>query len=339
VKVEEGPVRTVFRSQPVATRHSTVQLECVLWSAMPRIDWNVRLDNWTNAFGVANRLAFPVRTRPSQRNVTLSVPFGRVRVGIDENNEDAQPHAKHHAWEYRPGPSTPKFERGWAQRPRAVSDWVHAEGESAGLLISSSVGVWDWQDASNRYGPNATVLAPELLLHTNSNQGPFLDESGNHSFSFSLFVTRAGAGWASKWQHAVEANTAQVAVRRSPAAGTPITGTGTGTGFAAPQTTLPAAASLLTTDGGRGLCVSAVKREDSGSRDRVVVRVFDNEGVNSTASLRLLSAPSVCVYQTDIIERNAKLLSSASGLRVPAWSIETFLLQPMNRSQHVCLSS
>jgi len=335
---EDGPVRTVFRTAPVATRHSTVQLECVLWAATPRLDLNVRLDNWSNAMGVANRLAFPVRTQPGQRNVTLSVPFGSVRVGIDENNDDHQPAAKHGAWEYVPGTSVPKFERGWAQRPREVADWVHAEGAEAGLLISSSVGVWDWQDASHRYGPNQTVLSPELLLHTNSNMGPFLEESGNHSFAFSLFATPAGAGWRHAWQRAVEVNIAQVAVRaperpsmRTPATastGTEVAKTNASLANAAP---LAPAASFLET-GHEALWVSAVKREQSprnGTRG-VIVRLFDNQGANSTASLRLLSAPSVRAYRTNLIELEAQPLPSAAQLAVPAWGIETLLLEPLD---------
>jgi len=317
----------------VATRHSVVQLECVLWATRARIDLNVRLDGWDNAMGVANRVAFPLRTRPGQRNVTLSVPFGSVRVGIDENNYDAHPQGKHGAWEYVPGTSVPRFERGWAQRPREVADWVHAEGAGMGLLVSSSVGVWDWQDASNRYGPNQTVLSPELLLHTNSNMGPFLDESGNHSFAFSLFATPAGTGWRHAWQRAVEVNTAQVLVRSSSqqdvAAKIAASPSATFAARApASHAAVPPAASFLET-GSDTLWVSAVKREESGGRRNVVVRLFDNVGANSTASLRLLSAPSVRVQKTNLIELDSQPLPSAVQVAVPAWGIETFLLEPL----------
>jgi len=56
--------------------------------------------------------------------------------------------------------------------------------------VGSSVGMFDWIDPTGAYDEDTTVLAPELLLHTNSNQGPFLDESGNHTFEFSLTPTQ-----------------------------------------------------------------------------------------------------------------------------------------------------
>jgi len=202
-----------------------------------------------------------------------------------------------------------------------------------GLLVSSSVGVWDWQDASNRYGPNQTVLSPELLLHTNSNMGPFLDESGNHSFAFSLFATPAGTGWRHAWQRAVEVNTAQVLVRSSSqqdvAAKIAASPSATFAARApASHAAVPPAASFLET-GSDTLWVSAVKREESGGRRNVVVRLFDNVGANSTASLRLLSAPSVRVQKTNLIELDSQPLPSAVQVAVPAWGIETFLLEPL----------
>jgi alpha-mannosidase len=154
--------------------------------------------------------------------------------------------------------------------------------------------------------------------------GPYLDESGEHSFHFSIVPTPAGAGWRAAWQRAVETNSAQhmrlpaQPVRlpcRAAAAAQPHE----------PSATLPAAAPLLQTGHPR-LWVSAVKKEDAGSG--VVVRLFDNEGANASASLRLLSAPVVRASRTSIIEHEAELLPSAAQLDVPAWGIETFKLEP-----------
>jgi len=57
------------------------------------------------------------------------------------------------------------------------------------------VAVWDRLDVSEMYSENQPVLAPELLLHTNSNRGPFLAEPGDHFFEFSIFSTNGD------WQH------------------------------------------------------------------------------------------------------------------------------------------
>lgn len=134
-------------------------------------------------------------TPSTQSNVTYAVPFGVVRVGIDESNAGFDD-----VWLQQPGAPTPTFQRGWEQRPREVSDWVHAEGftgKHAGVTISSSVGAWDWVDPTGAYPATQPVLAPEvrtaedarmraksymlllevqMLVHTNSNKGPFLPE-------------------------------------------------------------------------------------------------------------------------------------------------------------------
>ena len=137
--IESGPIRTVFSTAPVATNHSTVTLQLTVYSQVPKIDFSVSLTDWDSAFGVANRVVFPLAT--SARNVSYAVPFGVVRVGWDEaeNGEDD-------VWLTNPGPAVPPFERGWAMHPREISDWMAAEGGvgEEGLLISSSVGTFDW---------------------------------------------------------------------------------------------------------------------------------------------------------------------------------------------------
>lgn len=53
-------VRTVFATSPVQTAHSVVTLTLELYETVKRADLRVDLDNWDSAFGVVNRVVFPV---------------------------------------------------------------------------------------------------------------------------------------------------------------------------------------------------------------------------------------------------------------------------------------
>eukprot|EP00811_Abedinium_folium_P002192 NODE_12008_length_1252_cov_3.080000.p1 GENE.NODE_12008_length_1252_cov_3.080000~~NODE_12008_length_1252_cov_3.080000.p1 ORF type:complete len:401 (+),score=113.19 NODE_12008_length_1252_cov_3.080000:102-1205(+) len=299
--VEKGAVRTVFRSTPTPTMHSSVALELAVYSTVKRVDLTVRLTNWTNAFGVANRVAFPIRA--SRKNVSFATPFGVVRVGHDEALQGDMD-----TWLANPGPEVPKFERGWAQRPREILDWIHAEGEGVGVTIASpDVGTWDWQDASGAYSSESIVLAPEMLIHTNSNQGPFIDESGDHTFHFSIFATPPGEA---AWRSAVEVAMPLAAVQKPAFAGAPLASKGSFLEVSSPS-----------------IWVTAVKKEHSGNG--LIVRMFDAEGVGADASVDVLAVPAVkAAYKTNLIELDAHQLPATNhgcNVTLTPWSIETFL--------------
>ena len=80
--IESGPVRTVFQTNLVPTAHSAVQLTLEVAAQTKQLDLRVVLENWDSAFGVVNRVVFPIKT--DQRNVSYAVPYGVVRVGEDE---------------------------------------------------------------------------------------------------------------------------------------------------------------------------------------------------------------------------------------------------------------
>jgi hypothetical protein len=314
--MEAGPVRTVFATAPVATAHSQVTLFLTAYSAMPRLDFAVVLEAWDSAFGVANRVVFPLRT--TSRNVSYAVPFGVVRVGQDEaeNGEDD-------IWLQKPGPEVPPFERGWAMHPREIADWMAGEGGEGeeGLLVSSSVGTFDWVDCSGLYPPTSVVLAPELMLHTNSNRGPYLPEPGNHTFFFSLVpMAPASGGWRGAWRRGVEANN-PVSLQVVPLGG--------GAGQ------LPPSASLLSvSDDGGGSWVTAVKKQDDGlqeEREGLIVRIFNVDGVDRNVTLTL-SLPNSTLKGADkvnLIElepESMEVSGNSALLTLGHWAIETVSL-------------
>eukprot|EP01052_Picozoa_sp_SAG31_P012136 SAG31_NODE_702_length_12723_cov_4.100206_4_plen_349_part_00 len=293
----------MFRSVPVQTRCSIVSYEVQVYSGVKRIDYNVNLTKWKNCFGVSNRLNFPIRTHT--RNVSFATNFGKVTVGIDEaEDESAWPTepgwpwgtGPMDGWLTSPGPTTPAFERGWQMGPREVLDWFQAEGEAASVMLGSSVGLFDWTDRAELYGPNAVVLAPELLVHTRGNQGLFTNETGDHQFFFSLFATKPG--WQHGWQPAVGSRTPLTTVWKKPTYQHVNRGLRAelGTGLLSQERT-----AFLTVEPSN-LWVTTVKRETpmqagwqecppehsfrcAPKKNGVIVRLFDNIGLDTMAEL------------------------------------------------------
>lgn len=331
--LESGPVRTVFGTGSVQTNHSIVNLHLVVFASIKRVDLRVTLDAWDSAFGFANRVAFPIRT--SQRNVTYAVPFGVVRVGTDEAENGTDD-----VWLTSPGPEVPLFERAWGIHPREIADWMHAEGEGVGVLVSSSVGVFDFVDCSARYPSTQPVLQPELMLHTDSNRGPFLPEPGDHRFLFSIAATAPGGGWRTSWRTAAEANNPATATWLAPAAGA----------AAAAGVWLPLTGGLLSvvdgTDGSEqpGAWVTALKKQDNGAgglaRSGVAVRVFNVDGTDRPQTALRLDLPSppgapprslAGAALTNLIELEPREIPGAAGTALASvplshWAIETAVL-------------
>eukprot|EP01052_Picozoa_sp_SAG31_P032165 SAG31_NODE_3498_length_4194_cov_2.855922_1_plen_1186_part_10 len=317
---EAGPVRTVFVSTPVQTRCSIVSYEVKLFASQRRIDYSTHLKNWRNCFGVTNRLNFPIRTKllpPGssggarfERNVSFATVFGVVTVGIDEiENETAWEaqlgagHGKLDSYLSPPGVEVPGFDRGWAMAPRECLDWFQAEAGNASVMVASSVGLFDWIDRSGQYGADQVVLAPEILMHTNGNAGPFTDETGDHAFEFSIFPTQPG--WRRGWRQAVGSRTPLTAIRKT---SRPIAN-GEGEEEAQQkqqhQESLDLWGSFLSLhENATNLWVSTVKREQPMSarwqecphetaldcapqRDGLIVRLFDNEGLVDTIDAQL----------------------------------------------------
>ena len=312
--VEDGPVRTVFTSAELQTAHSRVQLRVEAYAALPRLDVRVRILDWDSAFGVVNRVVFPIAT--DQRNVSFATPFGVVRVGIDEAEVGFRD-----MWLQSPGPTVGAFERGWAMRPREVGDWIRAEGARSGgpgVTLSSSVGAFDWLDPTGAYPPEQPVLAPEMLLHTNSNRSPFLPEPGDHDFLFS--ITASAPGWASGWRAGVAPNNPLRAVQRA------VNGT--------QGARLPLRHSFInvTAAGGGGEAeawVTAVKKEDSGAG--LIVRAFSTSAQDASVVIASAWPLAQGAARTNLIEGEPVDIPGTVGagqveLPLGHWAIETIKL-------------
>lgn len=189
------------------------------------------------------------------------------------------------------------------------------------------------------------MLSPELLWHTNSNMGPFTNETGDHHFRFSIITTPPGAGWRAGWRRAVQANQPLTAKWATPSQSAT-------RGF-----TLPRTSSLLSFEDGKApnLWVTALKREDVANISRVfspteqlasklalqaaspgvILRLFDMEGTRENTMANAVFAAQIArVVETNIIERDAaaaepQRLSVVGGnfsVTVGPWAIETLKL-------------
>ena len=307
---EAGPVRTVFATAEVPTAHSRVQLVVEAYAAIKRLDVRVRVLGWDSAFGVVNRVVFPVAG--GRRNVSYAAPYGVVRVGEDE----AMP-GFYDMWETSPPPTASAFERGWASRPREVGDWVRAEaGPAAGVTIATSVGAFDWIDPTGAYPADATVLAPEMMLHTNSNRSPFLPEPGDHDFLFSIASTPPG--WEAGWRAGVAPNNPLRSVTRP---------------LPAPAATdvpaQPLAQSFVNASG--EVWVTAVKKEDGVGRDGLIVRLFavapDEAAVRIACAWTLAGgAATTNLIELDAVDVPGSRGASAVDVQLGGFAIETLRL-------------
>lgn len=314
--IESGPVRTVFSTAPLQTAHSTVQLVVEAYAAIKRLDIRVHILNWDSAFGVVNRVVFPIAT--DQQNVSYAAPFGVVRVGLDEYED-----AFHDMWLTSPGPQLSKFERAWAMRPREIGDWIHCEGmqgSNTGVMISSSVGSFDWMDSTNAYPQTQPVLAPEMLLHTNSNRSPFLPEPGDHHFLFSITATLSG--WRSGWRAGVQPNNPLRSIIF------PLK-----EALSSSSSILPLSRSFINVtsaiDGSLSdSWITAVKKEDGENHDGLIVRLF---GVTSEDANVTISSAWTFVDEaqtTNLIELDGEEIPGTKGgdsvqLLLGHWSIDT----------------
>jgi alpha-mannosidase len=190
--VWDGPVSSVAECDlPQSAqqfRHCSVHLRLTAWKTVKRLDLDVDLRGWDGTPYREFRLAFPVNADAPQ--VSYEVPLGVVQVGRDEIAGAAGERYKQPCRDVH---------------PREVQNWFDASGPDGGLMISSSVAVFDWKDPTPNPAGYA-VLQPLLLASRRSchGLGNWYLQPGDHHFAFSL---HGHAGdWRGAWRRGVEAN-------------------------------------------------------------------------------------------------------------------------------------
>ena len=171
--------------------------------------------------------------------------------------------------------------------------------------MSSSVSVFDWRDPTTNSA--ATILQPVLLASRKScnGTGNWYPQAGDHRYRFT--ITSHAGGWRNGWRDGIGANH-----QLEPVVGVLCRG----------DARLPESLSFLAVSMSN-VVVSAVKK--CGDDNAVVVRMYDIEGVDGTAEVKLFT-PAKAAEKTSIIEDNGAPLPVKNGaveLRVGHHVIET----------------
>ncbi|MBN1292735.1 MAG: discoidin domain-containing protein [Candidatus Latescibacteria bacterium] len=291
--IEDGPVRTVFRTECL-TRHCTVVQHIIAYHTVKRIDVEVDLLGWDGTKSREYRLAFPIAVENG--TVSYDAPMGVVEVGKSEIDGAAGERYTDNASDVH---------------PREVQEWFNASDDNLGVTVSSSVAVFDWIDPTDN-PVDYPVLQPLLLASRRSchGEGNWYLQAGDHHFAFSLFSGREG--WCTGFVQGVRHNNPLITVphpRR-------------GETFRLPETL------SFASTGDSSVVISALKKcEDDNS---VVMRVYEITGNNTETELKLF-VPVETAFSTDIIEENPQPAVVQTGTvqaTVGHHAIETYKLTP-----------
>ena len=248
--IEAGPVRTGWRlEQPF--RLATIRLEVYAYQNSKRLDFDVQLLHWSGEKNKEFRLAFPVNI-PDGR-VTYEVPYGALEVNKDEIEG-----IPYQGWFSRPAREI---------HPREVQDWISASNGNWGVILSSSVSVWDYLDSSERKD-RLTLLQPILFASRRSvhGLGNWYLQKGDHAYHFSL--TSFAGDWRNNFRFAHEVNSPFPAAVVPPDASAP---------------SLPSSISLCQV-GQPNYIVSTIKLADD--QNGIIVRGYEIAGSDTDVSLK-----------------------------------------------------
>jgi alpha-mannosidase len=285
--IESGPVRKVITSR-AKMNHNDAMISFTFYQDLKRVDVKVNLINWDGTAYREFRLAFPARMQSPE--ISYEVPFGVVRVGKDEL---AQPAGERYTAFCKD------------VHPRGINNWISANDSDFGLTISSSVAVWDYVNMTT-LSTDAILLQPILLASRQSchGEGPLYHQKGSHSMEFSLFSHKPG--WVNGYQKALQANEKLIAVFNP----------------SKKSSVLPEQISFLSVDAS-GVIVSTVKKADDDNG--VVVRIYDQEGMDKNVRIQLFRSP-VSAELTNLIEEDGKPIKTepfGASIKLGHHAIET----------------
>ena len=184
---ENGPVYISYAMrQPI--RNAVVEQEIILYRNLKKIDFNTKVLNWEGLLFREYRMAMPLNMQGGQ--VVYEVPYGVLEVGKDEMEGDA---GERYTQSCK------------ATRPRGIQNWIGAYDENHCVILSSSVVAADYVDPTKN-PVSGIILQPILFASRQSCHGEGNDylQTGDHSFTFSLFSTRPD--WRNGYRTGIQAN-------------------------------------------------------------------------------------------------------------------------------------
>lgn len=282
--IHNGDVYTTYRiKQPIL--HAIVEQDVTLYHELKRVLFETRLLNWSGELYREFRTAFPIAIDDAL--VTHEVPFGAVRVGLDEIETAGDRYTA----------------LAKDVHPRAIMDWLSASDDDMTVTLSSSVAAADWIDPTS--DSKETVLQHLLLASRTSChwEGNEYSQGGDHSYHNILTSNKTGS---LDGIRIAEQQNNPIHVQLYPDTSV--------------NATLPETLSFFNVDQDN-INVSTVKKaEDS---EDLVIRMYDVQGKD--ASVKLNSFFNLEQLQhLNIIEENPKPVSS---MEVPKFGIETYSLK------------
>ncbi|MDP4186344.1 MAG: glycoside hydrolase family 38 C-terminal domain-containing protein, partial [Bacteroidota bacterium] len=292
VMTDNGPVYKAWKLRcPI--RNAIVEQKIIVYTLLPKIDFEVSLLNWEGILYREFRFALPLNT--DNGKVAYEVPFGVVEVGKDEIHGSAGERY-----------TTPCKD----VHPRGIENWMSVSGNGFGVTLSSSVAVCDYLDPLNDNNKQS-ILQPILIASRKSchSEGNEYLQTGDHSFNFSL--TSHAEGWKNGFRFGREANEKLIAM----IAPTPFK-----------NAFLPETLSFFSVSN-PNIMVSTIKKSEDDND--VVIRLFETEGADCNLSLSSFFKFNKA-QRTNLIEENGlSLPMTGKSLTVPVGhnSIETFKLE------------
>lgn len=295
--VATGAVCTSFENA-VQTAHARVIQRITLYHAVPKIDFDITLENFTGEHNRQYRILFPLNMKSASSRIHYEVPMGVAEVGVSEMKDVPGGWSWGGTYVHHPADS----------HPREIQNFISASGNGFGVTMSSCVAVADWIDPSRDRADYPVLQGVLLSSHKSCHgEGNWYHQTGTHTFRFSIFAH--DEGWTNGYCSGVGANHPLEVVGRE------------GTGGR-----LPARASFVGVSDPL-VALTTLKKADDGQA--LILRLAEMEGRDKTVEVTL-PFDVKRVVRTDLVEQGGEPVVGSGRrltLRLGHHAIETFKLE------------
>ena len=260
-----------------------------------KIDFDVRLENFTGEHNRQYRILFPLDMKTDSSDICYEVPMAVSHVGRDELKMRPGGYTGLGSYRFHPADS----------HPREVLNFISANGNGFGFTMSSCVAVCDWEDPSHEVADYPVLQGILLSSHKSCHgEGNWYHQAGTHDFHFS--ITTHPEGWENGYATALEENhPLHVTFKKSKGGSSPST-----------DSFLKISDPLV--------WVSTMKKADN--EDAIILRLVEMEGVDKDITVNLPFAARK-VVRCNLVEEELESLPCTGPdirLHIGHHSIETF---------------
>lgn len=295
--IETGKIREV-RECSSRFKNSTIVQRVIVYNNLPKIDFEIDILGFDGAKSREYRMTMPLNQTES--TISYEVPMGVVEIG---KNDLSIPAGKVNTYlDYSiPLNQTPL---------RECQNWIASSDSSFNVMLSSSVGVFGYKDATS--DPVCyPVLQPVLLASRRSCHwnGNWYLQQGTHSYRFSL--SSSEGDWRNTHQRGTQFAEPLLVI--------------SGNTDNSKQKLLTPSYSFFHVDQDNVIISTIKKSEDDNG---IIVRLFDIEGKDSNVKLWSFK-PLKSSYSTNIIEEENNCMQGEGHtlpMKIGHHAIETYKL-------------